>query len=252
AGEGARFSACSELTIRFRGTGQREQPYLTGEALALAEASDLRRRAAFADLQAVHQALAAYLRTLAALAGEETFDVSAGLGQAASGIQAHAEYGLGAEHAAAYASLCRVTATWVSAARQERSVREMLKAGDPCVQVLLDGLASLVRCFKQTSESERRTVLGRLEVEIPFADTSDGRLLAVLARAHAQALRREYDQVAARCDDAAEGIRSLQAGHRRLLEGAGRLSRAELAAALGTFTKDLRTIRKRLRTLDQD
>ena len=252
AGESARFSACTELTERFRDTARREQPYLAGEALALAQANDQRRQAAYRDLQEVPRALSAYLRTLARLAGDGAFDVAEGFAPAASEIQAHPEFGLGAEHAAACAALGRVAARWASSARQERAVRKMLEEGDPSVQVLLDGMASLVRCYRQTLESERKTVLGLLEVELPYADAPRDRLLAALAQAHLQAKRREYDLEAERCAAAMEGIRSLRTGHRQLLENARRLSCAEVAAALDRCTRDLRAIRKQLRVLDRE
>lgn len=249
AGESARFSAYTELTAHFRDTCRRERPYLSGEAAELAQANDRQRQAACRDLLELQRALSAYMRTLARLAGEETFDVSEGLGEAASGIGAHADYGLDARHAAAYAGLSRVVARWATSARQQRAVRDLIQEADPSLQALLDGMASVVDCCRRTNENEKDTVTGMLEVEIAFADRAPDRLLAALAKAHLQSRLDEYRLADAMCGSAERGIRKIQEGHRTLFENCDRLSRAEAAAAIDRCSQDLRTIRSKFRIL---
>jgi len=252
ADESARFPAYTDLTVRFRDTFRREEPYLWGEALDAARANDRSRQAACRDLLEIHRTLVAYLRSLSALAGEGAFDVSEGLGEAASRIRAHAGYGLEARHAAACASLARVAARRTASARQARAVRDLVREADPSVQQVLEGMAAAVACIRRANENERDTVAGLLSVEIPYADAAQDRLLAALAKAHLQARLEEYRAADAMGGKAERWIRKIQEGHRTLAEGADRLSRAEAKAWLAQCTQDLKALRSGLRSLGRN
>ena len=151
AGESAKFSAYTELTTRFRDTYQREQPYVTGEAARMAQANDRRRKAAYQDLLEVHRSVSAYLRTLATLAGDRTFEVSKSLDSVASGIKAQPDFGIEAKQVEACSNLSKVVTKWLGSAHQEKAVRAMLKEGDPHLQTLLEGMTSLVGQYRQTN-----------------------------------------------------------------------------------------------------
>ena len=245
----ARFSAYTEVTTRFRDTYRREQPYLSGQAEELARANDRHRKAAYQDLLRIQQNVALYMQTLARLAGDRTFDLSKPLETAASGIQAHPDLGIDAKQVQACAKLAEVVAKWLTAAYQERAVRELLREGEPELQILLAGMASLVSHYQQTNETERRSVLGLLEIELPFADTPQERLLATLVKAHLQAKQQEYQRADALYGEAARGILDMQEGHRALVEQAGRLSSQAARTAISGFTQDLQAIRTNLQPI---
>jgi hypothetical protein len=249
ASESAKFSEYTELTTRFRDTYQREQPYLHDQAMELAQASDQRRRDAYPDLLKIHHGLSLYLRTLAVLAGDKTFEPPKKLEGLAAEIKAHPDLGLDAKQVDAYSNLSRIVANWLASGYQQKAVREMLRQGDPPLQTLLGGMTSLVGYYQKTNENEKRTVLGLLEMEIPYADTPKDRLLATLAKAHLQAKIREYELADARYVAAEKGLQSIREGHRKLVEDADSLSSEEARLAISMFTKDIKAIRNDLQAL---
>ncbi len=249
AGESAPLVENTELATRFRDTYQREQPYLADQAAQLALANDQRRKAAYGDVLKLHRLLGRYLRTLGGLAGDRTFELSPGLGALADGIEACPDFGLDSSHVQAYEGLAKVVLRWHTGARQEQAVRKLLEESDPHLQILLEGMARLLETYRATHANEQKSVLGLLEVELPFAGTPQDRLLATLAKAHLQAKLQEYRLADARYAKAAAGIRSLQAGHRALREQAHHLSSAQARAVIDRFTKDIQTIRKNLKAV---
>ncbi len=247
ADESARLSAAyTELTTRFRDTYQREQPYLFGEADRIARENDKRRKAAYGDLLKIQQRVALYMRTLAKLAGDNTFDLSDEIGSLASGIKAYPDLGISEQHVNAVSNISKVIVRWITTAYQERAVGNMIREGNADLQMLLDGMMELVHHYRKTNENEKNTVLGFFEIEIPFADTPKDRLLAVLARAHLQSKVSEYDGAEKRYDEAEKGIKSISMGHTRLFENTDRLSADEIEDMINTFAKDINTIRKNL------
>lgn len=246
AGESAKFSAYTELTTRFRDTYQREQPYLSGAADQLAQANDKRRQEAYQDLLAIHRNVATYLQTLATLAGDRTFDLTPGIDAVGKGIKAHPDLGLDGRQVDAYAGLAKIVSRWTTMAAQEKAVADMVRAGDPHLQALLDGMATLVGYYRKTHENERKTVLGFLEVETLLPKD---RLLTALGKAELLAKSREYQASEAQYAEAEKGIRRIQAGHKALVENLDRLSAAEAKALLQQFARDIKTIRGNLQPL---
>ncbi len=249
ASESATLVENTELATRFRDTYQREQPYLEDQAAQLALANDQRRKAVYGDVLKLHRLLGRYLRTLAVLAGDRTFDLSPGLGALADGIEACPDFGLEKKQVQAYEGLAKAVLRWSTGAQQEQAVRRLLEEGDPHLQTLLEGMARLLETYRATHANEEKAVLGLLEIELPFADTPRDRLLATLAKAHLQAKRQEYQVADARYAKAAAGIRSIQAGHRALRDQAHHLSSAQTRARIDQFTKDIQAIRKHLQTV---
>lgn len=246
AGESAKLSANTELTTRFRDTYQREQPYLSGAADQQAQANDKRRQEAYQDLLAIHRNVTAYLQTLATLAGDKTFDLSPGIDAIGKGIKAYPDLGLDSRQVDAYAGLAKIVGQWATSAAQDRAVRDMVREGDPHLQVLLEGMATLVGYYRKTNENERKSVLGFLEVETLLPKD---RLLAALGKAHLQAKTREYQAVEAQYAEVDKGIRRIQAGHKALAENADRLSAEEARVLLQRFAKDIKTVRSTLQVL---
>lgn len=249
AGESARLAAYTELTTRFRDTYQRESPYLTGETAKLAEANDKKRKAAYEDLAKVHDTVALYMKTLATLAGEDTFDLSKGIDAISGNIKAHPEFGIQVKHVDAATSVTKVVAKWISAGYQQAAVKEMIKEGNAPMQALLEGMAGLVEIYRKTHANEKASVLGLFEVELAFADSGKDRLLATLARVHAREKAAEYSAAEAKYTAAARGIRSIAEGHQRLFENVDRLSTDEVKELLKRATKDLKAVRAGLLAL---
>jgi hypothetical protein len=247
--ESAKLSAYTELTVRFRDTYQREQPYLSGGADRLAQENDKRRKVAYEDLLKIHQRVSLYMQTLARLAGEDTFDLSRQIGSLATGIRTYPDLGIDEKHVNAVTNISRVITKWITTAYQERAVRNMVKEGDEHLQALLDGMMGLVRYYRKTNENEKNTVLGFFEVEIPFADTPKDKLLATLARAHMQSKTSDYKNAQLKYDEAEKGIKSIATGHKKLLENIDKLSVDEVESMIGTFAKDIKTIRDNLQEI---
>jgi hypothetical protein len=249
ADESAKLSAYTELTTRFRDTYQREQPYLSGDADRLAQENDKKRKAAYNDLLKIHQKVSLYMQTLAKLAGENTFDLSKKIGSLTDGIKAYPDLGIDDRQVDAVSDISKVIAKWITTAYQERAVRNMVKEGDPHLQTLLDGMAGLVRYYRKTNENEQNTVLGLFEIEVPFVDGPQDRLLATLARAHVQSKTLEYKCAQRKYTEAEKGIKNIATGHRQLLENIDKLSVDEVESMISTFAKEIKTIRESLQEL---
>jgi septation ring formation regulator EzrA len=183
---------------------------------------------------------------LAVLAGDRTFEVSEGLEALGAGLAEHPDLGLEARHVEACTGLAQVVAKWVAAQRQAQALRGLLREGDPPLQTLTQGMASLVEHYRRTHENERSVVIGLLEVELAYADRPQEQLLATLGKAHLQTKVREYELAEASYADAQRGLRAIQDGHRRLLANVDRLSGGEVRATLERLTRDLQTIRRKL------
>lgn len=248
AGESAKLASYAELTKRFRDTYEREQPYLSGKADTLARENDKRRKAAYKDLIAIHQRVTMYMRTLARLAGDETYDISENVGTLAAGITVYPDFGINQDHADAIVGISKTVARWMTSAIQEQAVKEMVRQGDPDLQRALDGMLALVRYYQKTNENERKTVLGFFEVEIPFADAPKDKLLATLARAHVQARTMEYDAAQGKYADAERGIKSIAEGHKELLMNIEELSKDEVLQLISRIAKDIKAVREILQS----
>jgi len=197
----------------------------------------------------IHQTVSLYMQTLAKLAGENTFDLSKQIDSLSAGIKAYPDLGIDDKQVDAITNISKVITKWITTAVQERAVRSMVTESDPHLQKVLDGMIGLVRYYRKTNENEKNTVLGFFEVEIPYADSPKDRLLATLARVHVQAKTSEYMSVQRKYDEAEKGIKSIAAGHRKLLENIDKLSIDEVQSMISTFAKDIKTIRNNLQEL---
>jgi hypothetical protein len=246
AGESTKLSAYSEMSIRFRDTYQREQPYLTPAADRLAKENDAARRAAYGDIVKIERAVADYLQTLGALAGERQFDLSGQIDGFGSAIKAMPMAGIEQRHVTAYTGLARLAAGAITSKYQARSLQAMVRAGDPDLQTMLDAMILLVRYYDKTSSNEKKTILGLLEVEIAFADKPGDRLQATLAKVHQQSKASEFQAIGRRFGLAEKGLSAVAAGHRTLLENLDRIDQAQVRQQIGQFARDLREIRENL------
>jgi hypothetical protein len=249
AGESAKLSAYTELSTRFRNTYDREKPYLTGEADRIGKSNDKNRMEAYADIVKIHQAVSLYMQTLAKLAGDDTFDLTKPVGALGSGIKAYPDLGIQKSHVDAYFSITKITSRWATSSYQQKAVREMVVEADAPIQIMLEGMLSLVRYYEKTNENERDTVLGLLEVEIPFANAPKDRLLATLAKAHMQSKSSEYQTVKRKYAEAERGLKSIAEGHRKLAENIDQLSSHQMKALIEQFASDIQSVREKLNTI---
>lgn len=238
-----KLAAYGELSNRFRDTYQREAPYLTPSADRIARESDAKRKAAHADFVASQKALALYMQTLAALAGEGTYDLTAQLDELGAGLQANTSSGLEQRHITAYTGLTRLLTRVIASSYQNRSVETMVRDGDEHVQVLLDGMQTLLRLYAKTHENEKRTVLGLFEVELPLSTKPQDRMLVTLARVHYMSKVNEYRLIDRRFDLAREGLEKIAAGHKTLRSRLETLRGDEVRDFLRNLVRDLRVVR---------
>jgi len=188
----------------------------------------------------IHQRVSLYMQTLASLAGENAFDLSKEIDSLSGGIKAYPDFGIDSKHVDAVAGIAKVIARRITSAYQESAVQDMVEEGNEPLQKTLEGVEALVHCYKKTNENERKSVLGFLEVEIPFADNSKDRLLKILARAHVQAKTAEYKNVELKYDEAEKGIKSIADGHRILFENIDKLSNEEVKHNQTSLTKTIK------------
>jgi len=246
AKESAQFSACTELTDRYRDTYQREQPYLDLEDDKGEKATDAKRQAAYEGLIRIHKALTAYMQTLAKLAGEDAFSLSKDVAALSGSIKPLPELGIDATQVDAYSGLVQVVTRWATAGVQERAVRRMVEEGDPQVQQLLAGMQHLVELYRKTNQNEQAKVVGSFEVYIPFTGDSKDVLLNRLARAHLQSKLEEYRLAEQKYVKAIKAIKAMADGHRKLKENLAELPREDLKQSLIQAAEDIKTVRESL------
>ncbi|MDF0645209.1 MAG: hypothetical protein P0111_14355 [Nitrospira sp.] len=249
ATESARFSTYTDLTTRFRDTTDRERPYLTGDLLAQEEATDKGRKEVYPELLKIHERVSLYFRTLAQLAGDETFDLSHEMTAAGDTLKQHPAFGIEAKQVDSYSSIGNTVSKWITSGYQQSAVREMVRKGDPDIQVLLGGMGDLVRLFRKTHAQEKSIVLGFYEVELPFRNGPQDALLAALAKTHVQSKAAEYRLVESKYDDAESGIRKIMQGHRALVDNVNNISATDVKTLLQGTSNDIRVLGGHLQTL---
>lgn len=212
-----RLSAYAELTERFRDTYRREQPYLSPAADTREHLLDARRQAACDDFIAIHKGVQAYMGALGRLAGDNQYDFEDQVKGLSSGIKAWPDTGLDDRHVNAYAGMTRLLARAMTSRYQDRSVQAMLHEGALPMMDLLDAMRALLRYYDKTSDNEAKIVLGMLDVEIPYVDTPQQRLLATLAKSQRQAKTAEYRLMSRRYTLAEHSVEAIARQHQALL-----------------------------------
>lgn len=247
ADNAASLEGYPELARRYRDTYERERPYLSPAAEKLARANDVRRRAVYADFVNVQKTVVRYMQTLSLLAGDARYDLAPRLDEVDTNLKAGTESGLGPRHATAYIGLTRLLARMVGSNYQQRSVGALVREGDADLQTLLDGMITLTRLYAKTSDNEKKTVLGLLDVEIASAPRGTDRLLLVLAKVHQQDKTAEYKLQDKRYELAAQGLAKVAQGHKKLRENLDHLGSADTRAMLAGYASDVALIYEGLR-----
>jgi hypothetical protein len=231
ADDAPRLASFADLSARYRDTYQRERPYLSPEAEQRERVIDARRREAYPDFIALHDAVTTYLHALGALAGKGQFDFQGQGKDLAEGIKAWPGTGLQDRHVDAYARLVRLLAHYAGIREQDKALQAMLRDGYQPLQDSLEAMDTLLRFFNKNHDNEQRIVLGMLEMEMPFAAAPRDRLLAALAKSHQQDKRNEYRLLGLRHTLAAQHVDRLRARHAELFKGLDATPAAALQGA---------------------
>jgi hypothetical protein len=242
----ARLGGYTELSKRYRDTYEREQPYLSPAADRIAKENDARRKAVYDDFMSIQKSLVLYMQTLSVLAGDARYDLSPQLDDLGNGLKANAESGLQQRHIVAYTGLTRLLTRVIASGYQNRSVETMVRDGDADVQVLLEAMIALTRLYAKTNENEKKTILGIFDVEIPFSTRNSDRMLVTLAKVHYLNKATEYKLIDKRYDLALQGLTKVAQGHQKMRENLHNLSGDEMRKLIGTYARDLRTLRDAL------
>lgn len=243
AGASAKLGGYAALSTRYRDTYLREQPYLTPAADRIARETDARRRAVYEDFRSVQKSVVLYMQTLALLAGEDRFDLTPQLDDLGNGLRANAESGLEQRHVTAYTGLTRLLTRAIASGYQGRSVETMVRDGDADLQTLIGAMISLTRLYAKTNENEKKTILGIFDIEIPYANRPNDRMLVTLAKVHYLNKSQEYKLIDKRYALALQGLTKVSLGHQKMRENLNNLSGDEVRHMLRNFGRDLRVIR---------
>jgi hypothetical protein len=219
AAEAPKLNSYIELSERYRDTYKREQPYLGTAADKREQAIDDQRHAAYRELVAIHTAVVAYMRTLGKLAGGDQFDAGDQIKDVAKGIKAWPDTGITDRHVNAVSGLARVLARAATVPAQDQAVQEMLRDGYVPLRDSLDAMSTVLRYYDKHHDNEQSMVIGMLETEIPFADSSQERLLGALAKAHRQEKQGEYQLMGRRHTLAAGHVQAIRERHEALYRG---------------------------------
>jgi hypothetical protein len=243
ADQSARIGAYGELSARFRDTYAREQLYLTPAAERVGRDTDAKRRAIYEDFISAQKAVVLYMQTLSLLAGEGRYDLTDKLDDLGNGIKANLDSGLEQRHVQAYTGMTRLLTRVIASGYQGRSVETMVRDGDRDLQTLLDAMLTLTRIYAKTNENEKKTILGIFDVEIPFANKPQDRMLVTLAKVHYLNKSAEYKILDKRYALAVQGLTKVMLGHQKLRENLDNLHGTELRKILLSYARDLQMIR---------
>ncbi|MET0320211.1 MAG: hypothetical protein ABW069_05775 [Duganella sp.] len=218
AADAPKLNAYHELTERYRGAYQRQQPFLSPAADARERTLDATRRQASADFLKIDDVVQAYMQTLGTLAGDDRYDLREPIKAVGGGIKAWPDSGIEDRHVNAFTGLSRLLARSVTAPAQERAVDQLLRDASEPVQQLLDAMATLLRLYDQSNDNEQKIVLGMLETEIPFLDTRRDRLLYALTRSLEQEKQAEYRLIGLRHTLARKNLDAIAQRHQALVD----------------------------------
>jgi hypothetical protein len=217
AAQSPKLNAYHELTERYRGTYQREQPFLSGSADTRERLLDARRQAACDDFVKLQYGVQAYMQALGRLAGDSQYDLEDQVKSLSGGIKAWPDSGLDDRHVNALAGITRLVTRAITRPMQENAVQELMRDGQQPMQDLLDAMRTLLRLYDKTGDNEEKIVLGMLETELPFLDPKRDRLLLALARSQQQEKRNEYRLIGLRSTLAQKNLAAIEQSHRALL-----------------------------------
>lgn len=253
ANESAKLSGYMELTDRFHDTYQREKAFVgpgTHCDSKKAQEHNALREKVYPDLKNMHLLLEAYMTTLAALAGDETFDIAKSTDGLAETIKKHPDLGVGTDQVDAYSGLFNVitniTTTWF----QQKAIREMVTSADPYVQKLLEGMQTMLDVYEIHRNKEQGCIVDFLKQESTVAmQSQETMLVGVLAKEMALTKAAEYAANKDAIEKTKKGIEAMASGHGKLKDNVNSLSSDELTETLRMLSDQIRVARKAINGL---
>lgn len=230
AAASAKLDAFADLTLHYRDTYTRELPYLNAAAAAQEKASDVVRRAQYGDFMRIQKSVVLYLETLAKLAGGQQYDLSSRVKNMVGGIKSWPDSGIDTQQAYAYTRLGQLVTGALTSTAQQTAAAAMLTDGAEPLHDLLEAMSALLRYYDKTSDNESDIVLGLFEVELPFLESSQDRLLAALVKVRYAEKKSEFSAVGRRLTLAQKQLQAIMVAHRLLLDEAGRATPPTSAA----------------------
>lgn len=250
AGESARLAGYTRVTERYLTSYERERPFLLGPARQTEAALHERRQAARESMLAVHRVAFRYMKTLAQLAGEDSFRLDTPIDRIGAKLQAFPDLGLDAATVDATTSLAKSLSNLVLSAAQESAVRKLVTEEGPKAQQVFEGMENIARLFGKSLENERKTVLAILADGAQIEEMSRGSpLLVALALDRAREKQIEYAAAEADYAAAMQGLQAIVRGHRDLMDNIDHLSAADLRQRLAKYRDEIRAMGESLRKL---
>lgn len=271
AANSARLTAYQDVTQRYLSSPDRIARRIPSDPLFNADRKRVEEVKALIDhdkdsLLKLHSVVTGYMAALAALAGEDAFNLSGDIDKVTGAISASPALGLNAEHVGAFGAIAQKVTSWLLAAKQAREVRSMVREYGDSMDVLLDGLQLATLAMKVRFEGEN----GRLQ---SYEDT---RLAPYLAPVGSEAAASSEDQINLRlrreafiavarqvgeeeraagkkavdsADAALGGIALVRKGHGEMRANVDRLTSDQVTAFLKNAAADLREVRDNLQKL---
>lgn len=212
-----------------------------------------------ATLLKLHATTTGYLSALAQLAGDGAYSISPEINQVSGAIQVSETLKINGEHVSAYSDIAQRVTDWALAAKQARSVEQLVKENGADMDKLLEAMQlatqaygivlqqeiqsyDLVTDYRQAQWSaklpgdagltpERREVIATLLRRSALADTS----------AQQQALQAQQA--------AAAGLDQVREAHLVMLQNVDRLSAKDIQGTLRQAASDLRSTRQSISDL---
>jgi hypothetical protein len=251
AAESAKLASYKELTDHFAERYNRERPFLGSAPRLCSEEIELalheRRQAAYPDLIKIHDSVAAYMATLATLAGDKAFDLREPISNLSTAIKEHPDFGVTTEQVDAYTKLVQMLVGLGTRALQQRAIRNTIEAADPPIQKLLLGMEEMLNAYATSSINERGCVAGNLEIE---AARSQNLLTRILGKQLAAEKSAEYDALDETITKARVGVIAVRDGHAKLKKNVSKLTAKEVSDELKRLSKEIQAARKALAKLD--
>lgn len=201
----------------------------------------------------LHAATTGYMAALAGLAEQDAYSLSAEIDQITGAITESEQLNINAEHVQAYGSIVSKVASWITAAKQARDVKRMVKDNGADMDKLLEAMQLATEAYAIVFAQEEQSAEAVADFrETAWTDKSAGgaALTADQREVVATLLRRSSStEAAARVDAmkaqkaAAAGLAEVRQAHLALYQNIDRLQAKDVQAALRKAASEIKSIR---------
>lgn len=261
----ARLTAYKDVTERYTKSGERRYAEIplglafdTLRTSVTATVAEMRLQKP--DLLKLHNVATGYMASLAALAGEDAYDLSGDLDKVVGSIAAIPALGINTDHATAFSNIAGKVVSWIAAAKQAKDVRTMVMTYGADMDKLLEAMSLAATSYMGVLVQERDSIDSfeegrrapwqpqkedkRTPEEMRRAD-----LVLQLSRRSEALWKKDVDDAVKAADSAKAGISVVRAGHQAMLKNIDRLENKEVVAILKKAASDLKDIRTDLKKL---